>query len=151
MVKMDLKELQDYLGITDNDNYMYKADVIGEFRDLEKLIENMKDYKDLEIILKEDYSNLKLNNRIMYEGKNLIIYYNENKTQIELLEDKSCEEIAQTLCNYAEDMDYLDYEETREQTENELINALEQIKTIAKNEYNSNYWRTFWNALQYLN
>ena len=151
MVKMDLKELQDYLGITDNDNYMYKADVIGEFRDLEKLIENMKDYKHLEIILKEDYSNLKLNNRIMYEGKNLIIYYNENKTQIELLEDKSCEEIAQTLCNYAEDMDYLDYEETREQTENELINALEQIKTIAKNEYNSNYWRTFWNALQYLN
>lgn len=151
MVKMDLKELQDYLGITDNDNYMYKADVIGEFRDLEKLIENMKDYKDLEIILKEDYYNLKLNNRIMYEGKNLIIYYNENKTQIELLEDKSCEEIAQTLYNYAEDMDYLDYEETREQTENELINALEQIKTIAKNEYNSNYWRTFWNALQYLN
>ena len=151
MVKMDLKELQDYLGITDNDNYMYKADVIGEFRDLEKLIENMKDYKDLEIILKEDYSNLKLNNRIMYEGKNLIIYYNENKTQIELLEDKSCEEIAQILYNYAEDMDYLDYKETREQTENELINALEQIKTIAKNEYNSNYWRTFWNALQYLN
>jgi hypothetical protein len=82
MVKMDLKELQDYLGITDNDNYMYKADVIGEFRDLEKLIENMKDYKDLEIILKEDYYNLKLNNRIMYEGKKLIIYYNENKTQI---------------------------------------------------------------------
>lgn len=151
MVKMDLKELQDYLGITDNDNYMYKADVIGEFRDLEKLIENMKDYKDLEIILKEDYYNLKLNNRIMYEGKNLIIYYNENKTQMELLEDKSCKEIARTLYNYAEDMDYLDYEETREQTENELINALEQIKTIAKNEYNNNYWRTFWNALQYLN
>lgn len=151
MVKMDLKELQDYLGITDNDNYMYKADVIGEFRDLEKLIENMRDYKDLEIILKEDYYNLKLNNRIMYEGKNLIIYYNENKTQMELLEDKSCEEVAQTLYNYAEDMDYLDYEETREQTENELINALEQIKTIAKNEHNANYWRTFWNALQCLN
>ena len=151
MVKMDLKELQDYLGITDNDNYMYKADVIGEFRDLEKLIENMKDYKDLEIILKEDYYNLKLNNRIMYEGKNLIIYYNENKTQMELLEDKSCEKIAQTLYNYAEDMNYLDYEETREQTENELIKEIEQIKTIAKNEYNSNYWRTFWNALQYLN
>ena len=107
MVKMDLKELQDYLGITDNDNYIYKADVIGEFRDLEKLIENMKDYKDLEIILKEDYYNLKLNNRIMYEGKNLIIYYNENKTQIELLEDKSCEEIAPTSCTYAEDMAYI--------------------------------------------
>ena len=70
---------------------------------------------------------------------------------MELLEDKSCEKIAQTLYNYAEDMNYLDYEETREQTENELINVLEQIKTIAKNEYNSNYWRTFWNALQYLN
>lgn len=151
MVKMDLKTLENYLGITDNNNYMYKAEIIGEFRDLEKLIENMKDYKDLEIILKEDYYNLKLNNRIMYEGKKLIIYYNENKTQMELLEDKSCEEIAQTLYNYAEDMDYLDYEETREQTENELINALEQIKAIAKNEYNSDYWRTFWNALQYLN
>lgn len=77
---------------------------------------------------------------------------------MELLEDKSCEEIAQILYNYAENMDYLDYEETilmklldREQTENELINALEQIKTIAKNEYNNNYWRTFWNALQHLN
>ncbi len=31
MVKMDLKELQDYLGITDNDNYMYKADVRRTF------------------------------------------------------------------------------------------------------------------------
>lgn len=72
-LKMDLKELEDYLGITDNENYMYKAEIIGEFRILEKLISNMN-YEKLEIILKEDYYNLKLSNKIVYEYKNLIVY-----------------------------------------------------------------------------
>ena len=72
-LKMDLKELEDYLGITDNENYMYKAEIIGEFRILEKLIPNMN-YEKLEIILKEDYYNLKLSNKIVYEYKNLIVY-----------------------------------------------------------------------------
>lgn len=72
-LKMDLKELKDYLGITDNENYMYKAEIIGEFRILEKLISNMN-YEKLEIILKEDYYNLKLSNKIVYEYKNLIVY-----------------------------------------------------------------------------
>ena len=72
-LKMDLKELEDYLGITDNENYMYKAEIIGEFRILEKLISNMY-YEKLEIILKEDYYNLKLSNKIVYEYKNLIVY-----------------------------------------------------------------------------
>ena len=72
-LKMDLKELEDYLGITDNENYMYKTEIIGEFRILEKLISNMN-YEKLEIILKEDYYNLKLSNKIVYEYKNLIVY-----------------------------------------------------------------------------
>ena len=72
-LKMDLKELEDYLGITDNENYMYKAEIICEFRILEKLISNMN-YEKLEIILKEDYYNLKLSNKIVYEYKNLIVY-----------------------------------------------------------------------------
>lgn len=76
-LKMELKELEDYLGITDNDNYMYKAEIIGEFRLLEKLIANM-DYEKLEIILKEDYYNLKLNNKIVYEYKGLIVYEENN-------------------------------------------------------------------------
>ena len=72
-LNMELKELEDYLGITDNENYMYKAKIIGEFRILEKLISNMN-YENLEIILKEDYYNLKLNNKIVYEFKDLIVY-----------------------------------------------------------------------------
>ncbi len=72
-LKMDLKELEDYLGITDNPNYMYKANIISEFRILEELISNMN-YEKLEIILKEDYYNLKLSNKIVYEYKNLIVY-----------------------------------------------------------------------------
>lgn len=62
---------------------------------------------------------------------------------------KSIEELALTLYNNAMDMDFMDYEETKEQTLSELQEALYQIKAIAKNEYNKDYWRTFWNALQY--
>lgn len=72
-LNMELKELEDYLGITDNENYMYKAEIIGEFRILEKLISNMN-YENLEIILKEDYLNLHLKNKIVYEFNNLIVY-----------------------------------------------------------------------------
>lgn len=62
---------------------------------------------------------------------------------------KSVEELALTLYNNAMDMDFMDYEDTKEKTLNELQEALYQIETIAKNEYNKDYWRTFWNALQY--
>lgn len=74
---MNLKEVEDYLGITDNDDYMYKAELIMQFRLLEKLIENM-DYEKLEIILKEDYYHLGLDNKIVYEYKGLIVYEENN-------------------------------------------------------------------------
>ena len=77
-LNMELKELEDYLGITDNENYMYKAKIIAEFRDLEKLVSNM-DYENLEIILREDYENLKLDNKIVYEYRDLIMYQVKEK------------------------------------------------------------------------
>lgn len=76
-LNMNLKEVEDYLGITDNDDYMYKAELIMQFRLLEKLIENM-DYEKLEIILKEDYYHLGLDNKIVYEYKGLIVYEENN-------------------------------------------------------------------------
>lgn len=62
---------------------------------------------------------------------------------------KSVEELALILYENSKDMDFADYEDTKEKTLNELQEALYQIETIAKNEYNKDYWRTFWNALQY--
>lgn len=76
-LNMNLKEVEDYLGITDNNDYMYKAEVIMQFRLLEKLIINM-DYEKLEVILKEDYYHLGLDNKIVYEYKDLIVYEENN-------------------------------------------------------------------------
>lgn len=76
-LNMNLKEVEDYLGITDNNDYMYKAEVIMQFRLLEKLITNM-DYEKLEVILKEDYYHLGLDNKIVYEYKGLIVYEENN-------------------------------------------------------------------------
>lgn len=76
-LNMNLKEVEDYLGITDNNDYMYKAEVIMQFRLLEKLITNM-DYEKLEVILKEDYYHLGLDNKIVYEYKDLIVYEENN-------------------------------------------------------------------------
>lgn len=70
---------------------------------------------------------------------------------MELLKIRDCEEIATVLYENGEDMDFRDYEETKEQTVADLIKALYQIEAIAENEYNKNYWRTLWNALQILN
>lgn len=76
-INMNLKEVEDYLGITDNDNYMYKAEVIMQFRMLEKLIANMN-YEKLEVILEEDYYHLGLDNKIVYKFKGLIVYEENN-------------------------------------------------------------------------
>ena len=69
---LDLKQLEDYLGITDNANYMYKAKMIMDFRFLADLCEG----QDVEIILKDDFYIQKLNenHNIFYEYNNLIAY-----------------------------------------------------------------------------
>lgn len=59
-------------------------------------------------------------------------------------------EIANILYNKNLDMDGLDYTENKEQEITQLENALYQVKAYAENEYNQDYWRTFWNALQTL-
>ena len=63
---MSLKEVNDYLGITDNIDYMGRAKIITDFRLLEKLINNID---GAEIILKDDYKIQKLykENKIIYE------------------------------------------------------------------------------------
>lgn len=72
-INMELKELNDYLGITDNINYIARAKLIEDYRILEKMVASM-DYEKLEIIRKDDYYINKLNNKIIYEYNDLIVY-----------------------------------------------------------------------------
>ena len=67
---------------------------------------------------------------------------------MELLEEKSIEEIADKLYEMAKDMDYMDYEEEEEQIKADIENALYNLKAIAQNEYNFDYYKTLWNILQ---
>ena len=67
---------------------------------------------------------------------------------MELLEEKTTQEIAEKLYELSKDMDYMDYEEEKENVINDLENALYYIKTISQNEYNQDYFRTFYNILQ---
>lgn len=77
MKKMDLKELEEYLGITDNNNYMAKAKLINDYRILEDLV---KDMENIEIIRKEDFyiNLLDINNEIVYEYNELVAYRDKN-------------------------------------------------------------------------
>ena len=59
-------------------------------------------------------------------------------------------EIANILYNNTLDMDANDYIENKEHEIAQLEEALYHIKAIAENDYNQDYWRTFWNALQLL-
>lgn len=67
---------------------------------------------------------------------------------MELLGEKSTQEIAEKLYELSKDMDYMDYEEEKENVINDLENALYYIKTISQNEHNQEYFRTFYNILQ---
>lgn len=67
---------------------------------------------------------------------------------MELLEEKSPQEVAERLYELAQDMDYMDYEDEEEQIKADIENAIYNLKAIAQNEYNFDYYRTFWNILQ---
>lgn len=56
--------------------------------------------------------------------------------------------IAEKLYELTKDMDFADYEETKEKEIAELENAMYQLKAMAENEYNQDYWRTLWNCLK---
>lgn len=59
-------------------------------------------------------------------------------------------EIAETLYNLSADMDAQDYEEQKEEELKDLTNALYDLKSICENEYNHDYYRTLWKALERL-
>ena len=61
---------------------------------------------------------------------------------------KSIDEIIERIIELSKDQDFNDYKETEEEERKQLENALYQLKALAQNEYNFEYWRTFWNALQ---
>lgn len=61
---------------------------------------------------------------------------------------RDCEEVANRIYELCEDMDYMDYEDTKEQDIGDLSEAIYQLKAMAQNEYNADYWRILWNALQ---
>ena len=67
---------------------------------------------------------------------------------MELLEEKDPQEIANRLCELAKDMDFSDYEEEEEEIKAGLINCIYDLKAISQNEYNSDYYRIFYNILQ---
>lgn len=77
---MNLKEIEDYLGITDNEDYLYKNRIINHFKELEKMISFIENEK-VEIILQEDYYNLKLNYDIIYKFEEFIVYKTEHTIQ----------------------------------------------------------------------
>ena len=70
---------------------------------------------------------------------------------MDILEYRSVEEVAHNLYESMKDMDYMDYEDTKEETINQIIDVLYHLKTVAQNEYNQDYFRTLWNCLQQIN
>lgn len=59
-------------------------------------------------------------------------------------------EIAEKLYELAKDMDYMDYEEEKEQILADLEDALYDLLAIAQNEYNKDCYRTMYNVLERL-
>lgn len=57
-------------------------------------------------------------------------------------------EIASKLYELSTDMDYMDYEEEKEKIINEIENAIYYLKTVANNEHNAEYFRTFYKILE---
>ena len=54
-----------------------------------------------------------------------------------------CEDIATVLCELSSEDGTVNME-----TMKEVEEALYQLQAVAENEYNADYYRTFWNVLQ---
>lgn len=61
--------------------------------------------------------------------------------------DMDCETIAAKMHEAAKDMDFFDYAGEEAAEIEQLSEALYQVKAIAENPYNSDYWRAFASAL----
>ena len=74
----------------------------------------------------------------------MILYEKVRKIKMEKMENYyDCEEIATVLCRLSSGNVTVDVE-----TMKDVEEAIYQLKSIASNEYNSDYYRTFWNVLQ---
>lgn len=60
------------------------------------------------------------------------------------------EDIASAIYTLCSDADCSDYIENKEATINQLTDAIAHIKAFCENDYNSDYWRTLYNALDVL-
>ena len=68
--------------------------------------------------------------------------------KIKLIDEKHPQEIAERLYELAQDMDWADYEEEKEEIIKQLEDCSYYLKAVAQNPYNSEYFRTFYNILQ---
>lgn len=57
-------------------------------------------------------------------------------------------EIANVLYNLSCDMDKNDYNETKQETINQLTDCLYYLKAICENSYNNDYFRTMYKCLE---
>lgn len=62
--------------------------------------------------------------------------------------EKHPQEIAEALYEQAKDMDYMDYEDEKEQVLADLEKALYDLMAICQNEYNHKYYSTLYRVLE---
>ena len=68
---------------------------------------------------------------------------NQIKKDIRMEKYYDCEDMAIVLCELSSGDDTVNVE-----TMKEVEEALYQLQAVAENEYNADYYRTFWNVLQ---
>lgn len=62
---------------------------------------------------------------------------------INYIDNMDCQEIAIKMYSAAKDIDFYDYSDGETQEISQLSEALYNIKAIAQNSCNSDYWRAF--------
>ena len=66
---------------------------------------------------------------------------------MDILKNIDIQLLAKNLYKQAWDFDFLDYKGETEKEINDIENALYYLKTVCENEYNHDYFRTFYKCL----
>lgn len=79
----------------------------------------------------------------------IIEYIKGTKTKnfLDGLQDADIQKMALNIYTASIDLDFEDYEETKQKDIEDIENALYYLKAITQNEYNNKYFTTFYNAL----